>query len=147
MKKILLLAAIMLTACTKDINMPSYSVKYHSEKLSGEFMMYSISSNDTMFAKFTPNYFDSTANQSLNILWLSINSEPEAYVLEERIQNGISTLTVSRAYLEWNRDTESWDMLGWITYDVIDTVMRDGLVDFMETQRQDGTEIWTFERI
>ena len=147
MKKILLLAAIMLAACTKDINMPSYSVKYHSEKLSGDFMMYSVSSNDTMYAKFIPNYFDTTANQSLNILWLSISNDPEAYVLEERIHNGISTLTVSRAYLQWDRDTESWEMLGWITYDVIDTLMQDGLVDFMETQRQDGTEIWTFERI
>ena len=148
MKKILLLlAATMVLGCTKDIHERSYAVKYHSDKLVGDFIAYDVNLGDTIYAKFIPNYLDTLANQSVNVLWLSTNTEPEAYLLTERIVSGISSYHVSRAPLHWNRDSETWDFGPWITYDIIDTLMVDGFVEYMETQREGSTSIWTFERI
>ena len=127
--------------------MQSYSVKYHSDKLSGDFMAYDVTLGDTIYAKFIPNYLDTVANQSINVLWLSTNTEPETYILTERIISGISSYYVSRAPLEWDRNTNTWTTGSWVTYEILDTLMVDGLVEYMETQRQGSTDIWTFERI
>lgn len=148
MKKLLLFIGLCLVSCTDDINMPSYWVKNHSHKLEGDFRVYSPTTNEELFAKFIPAYWDSTADQSINIIWLSTLTEPQAFKFEELIENGISTFRISRCDLEWDRNNEKWCYLEWITYDVIShDVDANGFVESMETQRTGSQTPYVFERL
>lgn len=148
MKKLVLFLGLVLVGCTSDIDMPSYWVKNHSDKIEGNFISYSLDTGDTLFAQFTPSYWDSTADQSLNILWLSTLSEPQAYKFEEVIASGISTYRISRCDLEWDRDNNKWCYLEWITYDVVShDADANGLITHMWTARQGSQSTYIFDKI
>ena len=148
MKKLLLFIGLCLVGCTDDVNVPSYWVKNHSHKLEGNFISYSLDTGDTLFAQFTPSYWDSTAYQSINILWLSTLNDPQAYKFEEVITQGISTYRISRCDLVWDRDNEKWCYLEWITYDVIShDVDANGFIEHMWTAREGSQTTYVFDRL
>ena len=148
MKKLLIFIGLCLVSCTDDINMPSYWVKNHSSKLEGDFISYSLDTGDTLLARFIPAYWDSVADQSINILQLSTLNDPQAYKFEEVITNGISTYRVSRCDLEWDRDNDKWCYLEWITYDVIShDVDENGFIEHMWTAREGSQTTYVFDRL
>jgi hypothetical protein len=148
MKKIILFICLALTSCTEDVYSPSYWVKNHSNKLKGNFLSYSIDTGDTLYAQFTPAYWDSVADQSINILWLSTLQDPQAYKFEEIITEGVSTYRVSRCDLVWDRDNDKWCYLDWITYSVVaHDVDTNNFITHMWTVRDSSTSTYIFDKL
>lgn len=137
MKKVILglLAAVTMTSCMDDVYAPSYSIKFKTNQLNGD---YSIETPDENFmARFTYNYLDTTTNQSFNLFQVEVAANYRTYEFVEVIENGISTYEVRMRGIESiNGELVVSDAVH--TYEVQSFVLEDNIVQSMDVLTPSG---------
>jgi hypothetical protein len=137
MKKILLglLAAVTMVSCTDDVYAPSYSIKYKTNQLNGDYSI--VTPDEDFMARFTYNYLDTATNYSFNLFQVEVAANYRTYEFVEVIENGISTFEVRMKALDViNGELVFGDNV--YIYEVQSFVLEDNIVQSMDVLTPSG---------